>query len=162
LPTLFEQQADPAANRMAAFGAADPSDRVAFDARWMRILADPAILVRAIEVDADAAGGDPDQGSGGRPVLAGSILLWRDPDLPGPEVSYWLGRPFWGRGIATRALRLFLSEVAIRPLFGRAAADNAGSIRVLEHCGFVRSGEDHGWSDALGRTVPEVILRLDG
>jgi RimJ/RimL family protein N-acetyltransferase len=132
---------------MAAFGAADPSDRAAFDARWARILGNPAIVVRAIETDDGK--------------LAGSILLWRDPDLPGPEVSYWLGRPFWGRGIATAALRAFLEEIATRPLFGRAAADNTGSVRVLEKAGFVRIGEDEGWSDSRGTTVPEVILRLD-
>jgi RimJ/RimL family protein N-acetyltransferase len=144
---------------MAAFGAADPTDRFAFDARWVRILADPAIAVRAIVVDPAALGTGSRADSAG--ALAGSILLWRDPDLPGPEVSYWLGRAFWGRGVATEALRLFLAEVETRPLFGRAAADNAASIRVLEHCGFVRAGEDEGWSDALGRTVREVILRLD-
>jgi RimJ/RimL family protein N-acetyltransferase len=132
---------------MAAFGAADPSDRAAFDARWTRILGDPSIVVRAIETE------DRE--------LAGSILLWRDPDLPGPEVSYWLGRPFWDRGIATAALTAFLGEIPTRPLFGRAAADNAGSLRVLEKAGFVRVGEDEGWSDSRGATVHEVILRLD-
>jgi RimJ/RimL family protein N-acetyltransferase len=132
---------------MAAFGAADPADRTAFDARWTRILGDPSIAVRAIETEAGE--------------LAGSILLWRDPDLPGPEVSYWLGRPFWGRGIATAALTAFLGEIPVRPLFGRAAADNAGSLRVLEKAGFVRIGEDDGWSDLRDATVREIILRLD-
>lgn len=132
---------------MAAFGAADPSDRAAFDARWMRIVADPSIVVRAIETEAGE--------------LAGSILLWRDPDLPGPEVSYWLGPSFWGRGIATAALSAFLDEIPTRPVFGRAAADNTGSLRVLEKAGFVRIGEDEGWSDLRGATVPELILRLD-
>jgi RimJ/RimL family protein N-acetyltransferase len=147
LDTLFEQQLDADANRMAAFGAADPTDRAPFDARWTKIQGDPSILVRAIETD--------------RGELAGSILLWRDPDLPGPEVSYWLGRAFWGRGIATAALLAFLGEIPTRPLFGRAAADNTGSLRVLEKAGFVRIGEDEGWSDLRGATVPEVILRLD-
>lgn len=150
---LFEQQLDPDANRMAAFGAADPSDRAAFDARWTRILGAPSILgaasidVRAIETEDGE--------------LAGSILLWRDPDLPGPEVSYWLGRTFWGRGIATAALAAFVDEIPTRPLFGRAAADNTASLRVLEKTGFVRVGEDEGWSDRRGATVREVILRLD-
>ena len=132
---------------MAAFGAADPSDRTAFDARWTRILASASIVVRAIETEDGE--------------LAGSILLWRDPDLPGPEVSYWLGREFWGRGIATAALGAFLDEIPTRPLFGRAAADNTGSLRVLEKAAFVRIGEDDGWSDSRGATVREVILRLD-
>lgn len=141
---------------MAAFGAVDPSDRAVFDAKWARILANPSLTVRAIVLDGTSPGGEVQL----RP-LAGSISLWRDPDLPGPEVTYWLGRAFWGRGIATAALRLFLGEIAVRPLFGRAAAANEGSLRVLEHCGFVRIGEDAGWSDALSVTVPEVILRLD-
>jgi RimJ/RimL family protein N-acetyltransferase len=76
-------------------------------------------------------------------------------------VGYWIGQDFWGRGIATRALRLFLEEVTIRPLYGRAAKDNRASIRVLEKCGFRLCGEDKGFSFARGQDVAEVILRLD-
>ena len=81
--------------------------------------------------------------------------------MPGPEVTYWLGRSFWGRGIASAALALFLAELPVRPLFGRAAATNVASLRVLERSGFRRIEATRDWSDALGREVEEVILRLD-
>ena len=48
-----------------------------------------------------------------------------------------------------------------RPLYGRAAADNLGSLRVLEKCGFVRVGSERGFASARGEEIEEVILRLD-
>ena len=48
----------------------------------------------------------------------------------------------WGRGVATRALAAFLGEAeTTRPLFAGVVAHNAGSMRVLEKCGFSRTGE---------------------
>jgi RimJ/RimL family protein N-acetyltransferase len=59
------------------------------------------------------------------------------------KVGYWIGKEFWGRGIATRALALFLAEVSERPLYASVATSNVGSIRVLEKCGFtISQGED--------------------
>jgi RimJ/RimL family protein N-acetyltransferase len=145
LPTFFENQLDPEANRMAAFTAADPSDREAFDARWQRILASEETTSRTIVVD--------DQ-------VAGSVSKYRDPDMPGPEVTYWLGRDFWGKGVATLALAGFLEIVKERPVYGRCAADNVGSRRVLEKCGFVFVGEDQGFSNARGEEIAEVVLEL--
>jgi RimJ/RimL family protein N-acetyltransferase len=145
LPVLFEQQRDVEANTMAAFAAPDPDDRSAFDQRWQRILAHDEVIVRAIEV-------------GG--ALAGSILLWRDPGLEAPEVSYWLGRDYWGRGVATEALRQFLALVPVRPLYGRVASTNPSSVRVLEKCGFrlVRTDQD---VEATRGRVDEHVLRLE-
>lgn len=160
LRELFAFQRDPEANRMAAFGAADPSDRAAFDARWARIRADPEVLVRTIEVRrGDGVGG----ADGGRDAgeVAGSILLWRDEGLDAPEVSYWLGRGYWGRGIATAALRAFLDIVTQRPLYGRAASTNPASRRVLERSGFRLVRVDAGVPATDGRLVDEAILRLD-
>jgi RimJ/RimL family protein N-acetyltransferase len=51
-------------------------------------------------------------------------------------VGYWLGRSYWGRGIATRALALFLPLVPARPLYAHVASHNTGSMRVLVKCGF--------------------------
>jgi RimJ/RimL family protein N-acetyltransferase len=143
LPILFEQQRDPEANRRAAFGAADPDDRAAFDAHWKRILADPEVEVRTIET-----GGE----------VAGCISRWRDPELDAADVSFWLGSQFWGRGIATAALAAFLSMVPDERLYGRAASTNPGSVRVLERNGFrlVRVERDVPLHD--GGTVDELIL----
>jgi RimJ/RimL family protein N-acetyltransferase len=56
-------------------------------------------------------------------------------------VCYWLGREFWGRGVATAALTAFVAEIKERPLHALVAEHNIGSIRVLEKCGFVQCPE---------------------
>lgn len=146
LRTLFEQQLDPAANYMAAFGAEDPADRNAFMARWTKILANATI--NAHNAQAILSGGQ----------VAGSILHF---DMFGvPSVGYWLGKPYWGKGIATQALAQFLRQVTTRPLYARAATDNIASIRVLQKCGFTVIGTDKGFSHARGMDVEETILRL--
>lgn len=143
LPIFFAQQLDPEANRRAVFGAQDPADRDAFEAHWVRILGDDQTTIRTILLDAEVAG-----------HVAGFERLGQ------PEVAYWLGREFWGRGVATRALAEFLKLVTVRPLFGRVARDNVASVRVLEKCGFVAQGFDHYFSHVRGEEVEEVILVL--
>ena len=143
-PIFFEQQADPVANRMAAFTADDPTDRQAFMVLWHRIVRDDAVTKRTIVVD---------------DRVAGNIVSF---DQYGkPSVGYWIGREFWGRGIATRALGEFLSIVTTRPLYARAAKDNAASLRVLQKCGFTIYGEDEGYASARGEDVEEFILELN-
>jgi RimJ/RimL family protein N-acetyltransferase len=144
LPIFFEQQRDPEANRMAAFTAPDPDDRAAVLARWQRILANPAIRVQTIVY----------QGQ-----VAGSVLSFEEPG--GREISYWLGRQFWGRGLATRALVEFLHQETTRPLYARAAKDNLASLRVLHKCGFRITGEDRGYANARAAEVDEFILTKD-
>jgi RimJ/RimL family protein N-acetyltransferase len=51
-------------------------------------------------------------------------------------------------------------EVA-RPLYARAASDNAGSIRVLEKCGFTRAGSGRAFAHGRDEETEEVVLRLD-
>lgn len=120
LPALYAFQIDDDANRMAV---ANPRDRAEFDEHWAKVLSDPAVVARAI-----VAGGE----------LVGSISKFRADDLD--FVGYWIDRAHWGRGIATTALTLLLNEVNTRPLHARVAATNAGSVRVLERCGFVQTG----------------------
>jgi RimJ/RimL family protein N-acetyltransferase len=76
------------------------------------------------------------------------------------QVTYWIGREYWGRGAATAELREVLDAVRDRPLHARAAADNGGSIRVLEKCGFVVTGNDRGFANARGEEIDEVLLTL--
>jgi RimJ/RimL family protein N-acetyltransferase len=144
LPIFFEQQLDPAANHMAAFAAKDPADRDAFDAKWAKILADDTLTVKTILFEGQVAGNV-------------ACHCW----FGEPEVCYWLGRPFWGMGIATAALDDFLHLVERRPLSARVAKGNLASLRVLEKCGFVVSGSGKGFAHARGAEVEEVILRLD-
>jgi len=75
------------------------------------------------------------------------------------EVGYWIGREFWGKGIATRALSQFLEIEKTRPLCAYVAKHNVGSRRVLEKCGFILTGEDK-YTNHAGDEVEEIILNL--
>ena len=77
------------------------------------------------------------------------------------EVTYWIRRDLWGRGIASAALAELLREVTVRPIFGRAAADNAGSAQVLLRNGFTRVGEETSYAEARAAEITEYIYRLD-
>jgi RimJ/RimL family protein N-acetyltransferase len=91
--------------------------------------------------------------------LAGNVVCF---DQDGErEVGYWIGREFWGRGVATAALTQFLDEITERPLYAVVAAHNTGSIRVLRKCGFVVTEQEPTYSTAGGPVVEEVRLRLD-
>jgi len=144
LSVFYGQQLDPQANYMAAFTAADPTDRHAFDTHWQRILTDKGIVVRTIVFN--------DQ-------IAGHIASFER--MGNLEVSYWIGRDYWGKGIATAALFEFLQVVDKRPLFARAATDNAGSVRVLEKCGFQRIGSEIAFANARGTDIEEFIFNLE-
>ena len=144
LPIFFLHQCDPDAVTMAAFTAKEPSNRAAFDAFWARIMADESIVIQTIL----------HQGQ-----VAGSVLKYDDDGKP--EVSYWLGKEFWGKGIATQALAAFLQIQTLRPIYARAAKDNLASLRVLQKCGFKITGEDRGFANARGQEVAEYTLRLE-
>jgi RimJ/RimL family protein N-acetyltransferase len=145
LAIFFDHQQDPDANWMAAFSAEDPADQAAFAAKWARILTDGTGSAKTIVC-------------GGR--VAGNLLCFIAPWSGRREVSYWIGRDYWGRGIATAALAAFVRGMAERPLYARAASDNLASIRVLEKCGFVRIGRDMGFANARGTDIEEVVLEL--
>ncbi|MGX1269180.1 GNAT family N-acetyltransferase [Streptomyces phaeoluteigriseus] len=143
LPVFYRQMNDPESLRMAAFTPKDPADRGTFDAHWRRIRASTAV-VRAILADGD---------------VVGSAAVYGEPGER--EVTYWVDRAYWGRGIATAALGVLLAEVPERPLYARAADDNAGSRRVLEKCGFRLSARATGYAHARGAEIDEVVLVLE-
>ena len=144
LPLFFDFQLDPDANRMAAFIARDPTDREAFTAHWNKILVEPTCVIRTIVWDGQVVGSVSSYEESGR-----------------PEVTYWIGRAHWGKGIATRALTTFLAQVnTTRPIYARAAKDNLGSRRVLEKCGFRVIGEMKGFAKARGAEIEELLLEL--
>lgn len=128
---------------MAAFTVNDPTDRDAFEARWDRLLNNDTIRIQTILANAD---------------VAGSVSSYAEDGHR--EVTYWLGRSFWGKGIGTAALRAFLEVEATRPLHARVARDNIGSLRVLQKCGFMIVGEDRGLANARGVEVEEYLLEL--
>jgi RimJ/RimL family protein N-acetyltransferase len=144
LDTLFEQMRDPEAVAMAAFTAEDPDDRNAFDAHLARVLTSPGIVHRAVTSDGRLVGQIASFPSGGE-----------------TEITYWIDRAAWGRGIASQALALLLELVTTRPLHARAASDNLASLRVLRKAGFQVIGTEVSYAAARNGEIEETILRLD-
>jgi RimJ/RimL family protein N-acetyltransferase len=142
LPVFYRQMNDPEALRMAAFTPEDPADWSQFEDHWKRVRS--SALVRTVLTDGD---------------VVGHAAVYGEPGER--EVTYWVDRAYWGKGIATAALRALLAEVPERPLYARAAADNAGSLRVLEKCGFRVTAHASGFAHARGEETPEVVLKLD-
>jgi RimJ/RimL family protein N-acetyltransferase len=143
LAVYWEQITDPELQEVAAFTRAYHYDRGAFDAHWTRIRANPGILGRTILADGE---------------VAGHVAAFGSPAER--EVTYVLGRAHWGKGIATRALALLLALEPTRPLHADTAADNAGSIRVLEKCGFEVVGTARDFARARGHEIDVVKLVL--
>jgi RimJ/RimL family protein N-acetyltransferase len=140
LPILYEQQLNPEATAMAAFPSRDHD---AFMAHWKKIMAYENNLIKTILRDGD---------------VAGYILSW---EMEGErEVGYWLGKEFWGKGIATQALAEYISIVKTRPLFAHVVRHNIGSRRVLEKCGFKVIGEDK-YTNPAAVEIEEFVLKLE-
>jgi RimJ/RimL family protein N-acetyltransferase len=144
LPLLFEQWADPVAVHMAAFTAPDHMDRDAFERRWSRLRADETVLNRAIVVDDD---------------VAGTIGSWGESGER--ELTYWIGRAYWGKGVATDALNAFLAVDRSRPLHARVASDNVASRRVLEKCGFRVIATERSFAEARSAEIEELVLIVE-
>lgn len=142
LPVLYEQQADADASRQAAVASRDREEHTQ---HLQKIMADPEVLIRVIDVDG---------------VVAGHVLSF--PREGVREVGYWLGRPYWGRGLASAALAEFLTIDRHRPLHGVVAEHNTASRRVLERNGFVLVGREEPGPDLPPPlAVPLLVLRLD-
>jgi ribosomal-protein-alanine N-acetyltransferase len=58
------------------------------------------------------------------------------------EIGYWVAEDYWGKGIATAALREMtdyaFTNRSFRKLFAPVLAPNISSMRVLEKCGYHR------------------------
>jgi RimJ/RimL family protein N-acetyltransferase len=124
VPIFFVHQSDPEASAMAAFPSKDYDAHMA---HWTNtVLPNETGFARTIVVDGQVAGNVVSWAADGRRL-----------------VGSWIGRDFWGQGVATRALAEFLDQVVTeRPVYALVVPHNIGSIRVLEKCGFVRVAED--------------------
>jgi len=140
IAVFYEHQLEPEATAMAAFPA---RDLIAHNTHWGKVLANPTVTARAILVEGK---------------VAGQIGSWEEDGQR--LVGYWLGRAFWGKGVATAALQEFLKVDPQRPLRAHVATHNHGSIRVLEKCGFSRAGVERGVSIRGGPPVDELIMEL--
>lgn len=143
LNSFFQFQLDKEANYLAAFTSKDPNDKTAYIEKFTKHLNDPTINMRTIKANDEIAG------SIAKFVLENEA-----------EITYWIDKKFWGQGIATAALKDFLKIEQIRPIYARVAFDNYGSQKVLEKCGFVKTGKDKGFANARQTEIEEFIYKL--
>jgi RimJ/RimL family protein N-acetyltransferase len=143
LDAIFEQMRDPESVHMAASTPRDPSDRGAFDAHMKKVMSSSEVRLFAIIHDSR---------------LVGTVASYHSEGAI--EVTYWIDRAYWGRGMATRALSLLLGEIPVRPIRARAASDNAGSVRVLQKAGFHAIGTEMSSAPAREAKIEETILKL--
>lgn len=141
LPIFFVHQRDAEAARLAGFS---PRELEAFMTHWQtNILGNPAAACRTILCDG---------------AVAGNVGAWTDAGSRERLLGYWIGREFWGRGIASSAVAQFI-QTESRPLTAFVAEHNPGSIRVLEKCGFSRTAvEACTWPD--GSPGVEFVYEL--
>jgi RimJ/RimL family protein N-acetyltransferase len=84
-----------------------------------KIRVDPEVIIRVITED---------------DLVVGYLLSWSTESCR--MLGYWIGREFWGRGLASLGLRLFINELPMRPLQAHVASTNLGSQKVLDNNGF--------------------------
>ena len=125
LETLFQFQLDQEAQSMAAFVPKNVTDKKAYFLKWSNLLIDENVNSQTILFDKTIIG------SIAKFIMDGNS-----------EITYWLDKKFWKRGLATLALRKFLLIENSRPIYGRVAFDNIGSQKVLIKNGFNNIGTD--------------------
>jgi RimJ/RimL family protein N-acetyltransferase len=144
LEILFKFQLDKEAINLAAFTPKDPTDKSAYLSKYTKLLSEPTVNNQTIIIDN---------------IIVGSIAKF---EIDGEaEVTYWIDKNYWGKGIATKALKKFLTIEIVRPIYGRVAFDNYGSQKVLEKSGFIKVGKDKGFANARQTEIEEFIYKLD-
>jgi len=143
LETLFLFQTDEEAIYFAAFTPENPGDKEAYFKKYSEIIINPTINMKTIKI------GDEIVGSVARFV--------RDNEN---EITYWIDKKHWGKGIGTAALEKFLTIEMVRPIIAQVAFDNARSQKVLENCGFVKTGSKRGFANARQSEIEEYVYTL--
>lgn len=124
-------------------GASLDERQATFIAGWSQMLADKSVLARTIVSEGD---------------VAGYVVCARQREQP--TISSWLGRRFWGHGIATKAVKAFVDLVEERPVYARVAYDNLAALQVLRKTGFAIIGHDSFFSESHGYEIDEIICAL--
>lgn len=124
-----------------AVSGSKPREWEEFERRWLEMMSDSRATSRVIVVNEQVVG-------------AVNVLVVDGEDALG----YWIGRNFWGRGIASAAVGLMLGEVTRRPLSATAGASNVASLRILRNYGFVEVWR--GWTDETERTVARETVKM--
>ncbi|MEO7047977.1 MAG: GNAT family N-acetyltransferase [Ferruginibacter sp.] len=143
LDILFQFQVDKEAGYLAAFMPENPDDKTAYIEKYSKFLNEPTINMRTIKIN---------------DVIVGSISKFIMES--NNEITYWIDKKYWGKGVGTTALQNFLNIESARPIFGRVAFDNLGSQKLLEKCGFVKIGTDKGFANARRAVIEEYIYKL--
>ncbi len=103
----------------------------AYDFIGMNIAKGEPTEIFAIEVNGEAAGGI-------------GLHQQADIQIKNAEMGYWLGEPYWGNGIMTRAIQQMVDygfeTFDITRIFARPFGTNLASQRVLEKAGFILEG----------------------
>lgn len=96
-------------------------------------------------------------------LIGGVGFFCPEPDVG--ELGFWLGRPHWGRGLATEAASAVVShafqDCGIRALTSAHFTDNTASGHVMDKLGFAMTGRVRTLCRARGREVEAVTWRLD-
>ena len=143
LDAVYEMMRDADAVAMASFTADDPDDREAFDAWIARERSTAAVRLHVVTENGGFAG------------TAATFTVDGD-----REVTVWIARNAWGRGVATSALRLLVAREPERPLYARVAAHNVAAIAVLEREGFTEASRGPEFAPGLGRDIDEIVFAL--
>jgi len=143
LDILFKFQMDKESGYLAAFMPKNPTDKIAYIKKYTKLLEDSTVNNQTIVLDN---------------IIVGSIAKFvMEGNL---EITYWIDKKFWGQGIATKTLKVFLKTETNRPIVGRVAFDNLGSQKVLEKCGFVKVGTDKGFANARQKEIEGYIYKV--
>jgi RimJ/RimL family protein N-acetyltransferase len=95
--------------------------------------------------------------------VIGGIGLQRQSDVHRltAEIGYWLGEPFWGRGIATRAVRAVtawaFATTSLERLYACVFATNPASARVLSNAGYQFEGRMRRAVIKDGRVLDQLV-----
>ncbi len=123
------------------------------------------------QADADAwirrvAGQDPPTQCGievGAGVVGGiGLTLQEDVHRRSAEIGYWLGEPFWGRGIMSEAVPAFtahaLATFDVCRLYASVFEWNPASARILEKAGYVLEGRLRKSAVKDGRIIDQLLF----
>ncbi len=143
LEFFYKFQLDEEARILAAFTSKESTDKIAYLKKYTKLLNDSTVNMKTILINN---------------TIVGSISKF---ELQGKaEITYWIDRRFWRKGVASTALKEFLNLENCRPIFGRVAFDNFGSQIVLEKSGFKKVGRDQGFANERQIEIEEYIYKL--
>ncbi len=144
LELLFSFQLDKVANYMAAFTDKSDKNKASYIKKWTHLMSKHTIHLQTILSNNE---------------VVGSVAKY---EINGKaELTYWINKDYWGRGIATKAVLFFLQIELARPIFARAASDNIASQKVLENSKFTKIGIKKGYANAREMEIEEFIYKLN-